>query len=87
MPRKTINGDTGEIWNGLNPPRGRHWRYSRKELTRLDNEGLIEWSDSGNPRKIVFLSEHTGKKIQDVWSSKTKDFLILNTQHKKTMIC
>jgi len=71
-PGKTIHGDTGEVWNGLKPPKGRHWRYSRKELTRLDKEGLIEWSDKGNPRKMVFLSEHTGKKIQDVWEFKDK---------------
>lgn len=71
-PGKTINGDTGEEWNGLKPPKGRHWRYSRAELTRLEKEGLIEWSDNGNPRKIVFLDEHNGKKIQDVWEFKDK---------------
>lgn len=73
-PGKTLNGDTGEEWNGLKPPKGRHWRYSREELTRLDQEGLIEWSDNGNPRKIIFLSEHNGKKIQDVWGFKDKGF-------------
>jgi adenine-specific DNA-methyltransferase len=71
-PGKTINGDTGEEWNGLKPPKGRHWRYSRAELTRLEEEGLIEWSGNGNPRKMVFLEEHNGKKIQDVWEFKDK---------------
>src|SRR6218665_2890554 len=53
-PGITIDGDTGKEWKGLLPPKGRHWRYSREELTRLDNLGLIEWSENGNPRKMVF---------------------------------
>lgn len=71
-PGETIDGDTGKEWNGLMPPKGRHWRYSREELTRLDMQGLIEWSENGNPRKIIFAKEHKGKKIQDVWEFKDK---------------
>ncbi len=69
-PGETRNGDTGEDWMGMSPPPGRHWRYSRAELDRLNAEGLIEWSPSGNPRKIVFAKDHSGKKIQDVWEFK-----------------
>ncbi len=71
-PGKTIDGDTGKEWKGLFPPKGRHWRYSRKVLTELDNKGLIEWSSTGNPRKIVLASEHKGFKVQDVWEFKDK---------------
>ncbi|TND05558.1 MAG: type II DNA modification methylase [Bacteroidetes bacterium] len=71
-PGETANGDTGRKWKGLLPPKGRHWRYSRKELDRLDKAGLIEWSDSNNPRKIVFAKGHKGKKVQDVWEFKDK---------------
>lgn len=71
-PGKTVDGDTGMKWKGLLPPRGRHWRYSRKVLTELDNNGLIEWSDTGNPRKIVPANEHKGFKVQDVWEFKDK---------------
>ena len=71
-PGKTINGDTGKEWKGNLPPKGRHWRYSREVLTHLDNKGLIEWSENGNPRKIVLASEHQGFKIQDVWEFKDK---------------
>ncbi len=71
-PGKTIDGDTGREWKGLLPPKGRHWRYSRKVLTELDNKGLIEWSSTGNPRKIVLASEHKGFKVQDVWEFKDK---------------
>lgn len=71
-PGETIDGDTGKEWNGLMPPKGRHWRYSREELTRLDMKGLIEWSDKGNPRKMIFAKEHKGKKVQDVWEFKDR---------------
>lgn len=71
-PGITIDGDTGKEWKGILPPKGRHWRYSREELTRLDSLGLIEWSENGNPRKMVFANEHKGKKIQDVWNFKDK---------------
>lgn len=71
-PGKTMDGDTGMEWKGLLPPKGRHWRYSREVLTELDNNGLIEWSETGNPRKIVLASEHKGFKVQDVWEFKDK---------------
>ena len=71
-PGTTHNGDTGKSWKGMNPPAGRHWRYGRDELNRLDNADLIEWSDKGNPRKMVFLDDHKGKKTQDVWHYKDK---------------
>ncbi|MCB7482224.1 DNA methyltransferase [Christiangramia sediminis] len=71
-PGETKDGDTGLEWNGLYPPKGRHWRYSRKVLTELDNKGLIEWSNTGNPRKIVLAKNHKGFKIQDVWEYKDK---------------
>lgn len=71
-PGVTLDGDTGKEWMGIKPPKGRHWRYSREELTRLNDLGLIEWSENGNPRKMVFANNHKGKKIQDVWIFKDK---------------
>ena len=71
-PGETLNGDTGQQWKGLDPPKGRHWRYSRQVLDELDEQGLIEWSHTGNPRKKVFAKDHKGKKIQDVWEFKDK---------------
>ncbi len=71
-PGKTLDGDTGMKWKGLIPPKGRHWRYSRDILTELDKDGLIEWSTTGNPRKIVPAKDHKGFKIQDVWEFKDK---------------
>ena len=71
-PGETKNGNTGESWQGLTPPPGRHWRYRRDELSRLEKAGLIEWSSSGNPRKMIFAEDilRNGKKLQDVWTFK-----------------
>ncbi len=82
-PGKTVDGDTGKEWKGLLPPKGRHWRYSRQLLSDLDNKGLIEWSDNGNPRKIVLASEHQGFKIQDVWEFKDKGMSYVNYPTQK----
>lgn len=67
-PGETKNGETGKEWNGLFPPPGRHWRIPPKELTKLEQAGLIEWSQSGNPRKRIYADEvlAKGKKLQDV---------------------
>ena len=71
-PGETKNGPTGMMWKGMLPPAGRHWRSAPEELDRLDAEGLIEWSKTGNPRRIIFADEKRskGKKMQDVWSFK-----------------
>ncbi|MEM8900142.1 MAG: site-specific DNA-methyltransferase [Bacteroidota bacterium] len=71
-PGETKDGDTGKPWKGMMPPTGRHWRYQRKVLDQLEEDGLIEWSDNGNPRKKVFAKDHLGKKIQDLWEFKDK---------------
>ncbi len=71
-PGITKDGPTGGLWNGMYPPEGRHWRYAPEVLDELLNAGLIEWSDTGNPRKIVYLNDHKGKKPQDVWEYKDK---------------
>lgn len=55
-------------FRGMLPPKGRHWRTDIEELERLDDEGLIEWSKNGNPRKIIYLDEKKGKRVQDIWT-------------------
>ena len=63
-------GETSRTFRGLLPPKGRHWRCSVEELERLDDAGLIEWSKTGNPRKINYADEHMTKKAQDIWEFK-----------------
>lgn len=58
---------TPQLFKGLLPPEGRHWRTDVKVLDELDEKGLIEWSKNGNPRKIIFADESEGKRVQDVW--------------------
>ncbi|MEO0469725.1 MAG: site-specific DNA-methyltransferase [Bacteroidota bacterium] len=82
-PGETTNGDTGKSWKGLNPPQGRHWRYTRKVLDQLDEQGLIEWSSTGNPRKKYFAKDHPGKKVQDVWEFKDKGLSYVNYPTEK----
>jgi adenine-specific DNA-methyltransferase len=33
---------------------------------KWDREGLIEWSSTGNPRKIIYADESEGKRVQDI---------------------
>ena len=75
-PGETKNGNTGKSWRGIMPPKGRHWRYDPKVLDKLDNDGLIEWSSTGNPRKIIYAEEKMkeGKRLQDIWTFKDKPY-------------
>lgn len=71
-PGETSKGESGQDWNGLKPPAGRHWRHSIAVLNDLEEKGLIEWSKNGNPRKIIYAHEQVkkGKKLQDIWEFK-----------------
>ena len=63
-------GSTGEAWRGIMPPSGNHWRYVPETLDYLDAQGLIEWSSTGNPRKIRYADEDEGKAVQTIWDYK-----------------
>ncbi len=71
-PGETTNGRTGKMWKGLLPPKGRHWRYDPSVLDELESKGLIEWSQNGNPRKIIYadVAREKGKRMQDIWEYK-----------------
>lgn len=56
-PGETVNGNTGKEWNGMKPPKGRHWRTNPAILEEWDQQGLIEWSANGVPRKKIYLEE------------------------------
>jgi adenine-specific DNA-methyltransferase len=62
-PGETKDGKSSQKFKGILPPPGRHWRCSVEELEQLDKDGLIEWSASGNPRKINYADEHLTKKL------------------------
>jgi adenine-specific DNA-methyltransferase len=69
-PGETEDGCTGDAWNGVTPPNGRHWSYKPRKLTEMDKKGRIYWSRNGNPREKRYADEADGAKQQDVWEFK-----------------
>lgn len=70
-PGETKNSKT---FKGIEPPKGRHWRTDVKVLEEWDNQGLIEWSSNGNPRKKIYSEEQEGKRVQDIWEYKDPQY-------------
>jgi adenine-specific DNA-methyltransferase len=60
-------GETGKPWRGKMPPQGKHWQYPPKCLDEMDARDEIFWSKNGNPRRKVYLDEHQGVGVQDIW--------------------
>ncbi len=87
-PGETKTGVTGQSWRGLKPPKGRHWRTDPIELSKLDAQGLIEWSKTGNPRKIIYADDvvANGKKRQDIWDFKDSPYPDYPTQKNEEML-
>ena len=79
-PGETKDGPTGGEFKGIKPPKGRHWRTDPKELEKLDEEGLIEWSSNGVPRRKIFADEQKGKKTQDIWDFKDYQYPVYPTE-------
>ncbi len=85
-PGITRNGPTGGLWRGMPPPTGRHWRYPPDRLDELDAAGLIAWSSTGNPRKIIYADQSAGKLPQDVWVYKDPQRPVYPTQKNAAML-
>ena len=73
-PGETENGKSNQPFKGMMPPEGRHWRTDVETLEQWDRDGLIEWSSTGNPRKIIFADEREGKRVQDIWEYKDPQY-------------
>lgn len=76
-PGETQNS---KMFKGMLPPAGRHWRTDVEKLEEWDRQGLIEWSDRGVPRKIVYADEREGKRVQDIWEYKDPQYPIYPTE-------
>jgi adenine-specific DNA-methyltransferase len=61
------NGETGKLWRGKMPPKGKHWQYPPSKLDEFDAAGEIYWSPSGNPRRKVYFDRSKGIPVQDIW--------------------
>ncbi len=79
-PGETDNGKSAQPFKGIYPPKGRHWRTDVATLEKWDAEGLIEWSDKGNPRKKIFADERDGKRVQDIWEFKDPMYPVYPTE-------
>jgi adenine-specific DNA-methyltransferase len=85
-PSETKNGNTSKAFLGVLPPKGRHWRTDVRILERWNEEGLIEWSGQGNPRKKIYLDEQEGKRIQDIWDFKDMPYPIYPTEKNANLL-
>jgi adenine-specific DNA-methyltransferase len=85
-PSETQNGKTSQTFKGILPPKGRHWRTNVETLERWDNEGLIEWSENGNPRKKIYLDEQEGKRVQDIWEMKDPQYPLYPTEKNADLL-
>jgi adenine-specific DNA-methyltransferase len=85
-PGETENGKSSQPFKGILPPKGRHWRTDVETLEKWDKEGLIEWSSTGNPRKIIFADEREGKRVQDIWEYKDPQYPTYPTEKNPDML-
>ncbi len=85
-PGETLNGKSSQTFNGIFPPKGRHWRTDVETLQQWDREGLIEWSSAGNPRKIIYADERKGKRVQDIWDYKDPQYPDYPTEKNMELI-
>lgn len=85
-PGETENGKSNQPFKGILPPKGRHWRTDVETLEQWDKEGLIEWSSTGNPRKIIFADEREGKRVQDIWEYKDPQYPTYPTEKNSDLL-
>jgi len=85
-PGETENGKSNQPFKGMMPPKGRHWRTDVETLEQWDKAGLIEWSSTGNPRKIIFADEREGKRVQDIWEYKDPQYPTYPTEKNSDLL-
>ncbi|MCA1919879.1 MAG: site-specific DNA-methyltransferase [Flavobacterium piscis] len=85
-PGETQNGKTSQAFKGILPPPGRHWRTDVSILEQWDKEGLIEWSDNGNPRKKIYFDQQDGKRMQDIWEFKDPQYPVYPTEKNPDLL-
>lgn len=85
-PGETQNGKTAQKFKGILPPVGRHWRSEVSILEQWDKDGLIEWSNKGNPRKKIHLDKQEGKRMQDIWEFKDPQYPVYPTEKNSDLL-
>lgn len=85
-PGETEKGASSQLFKGIMPPKGRHWRVGVEILEQWDREGLIEWSSNGNPRKIIYADDSQGKRVQDIWEYKDPQYPVYPTEKNPDLL-
>lgn len=85
-PSETQHGKTAQAFKGILPPKGRHWRTNVETLEEWDKQGLIEWSEKGNPRKKIYFDEQEGKRVQDIWEMKDPQYPLYPTEKNANIL-
>lgn len=85
-PGETRHGKTAKRFKGIAPPVGRHWRTDVAILEQWDEQGLIEWSKNGVPRKKIFAAEQEGKRVQDIWELKDPQYPVYPTEKNAQLL-
>jgi len=69
LTASVYHASSGQVyeWRGKKPPASRVWAYSKDQMERLDAEGKIAYSGTGNPRLMIYLDESPGVPLQDMW--------------------
>ena len=65
---KKPGGDTSYEWNGVRPPEGRYWAYSRAKMREMDEQGRLYYSSTGQPYIKYYLDERPGVAAQSMWA-------------------
>jgi len=85
-PGETKSGATANLFHGIAPPPGRHWRTDVAIIEEWNKQGIIEWSSTGNPRKKIYLEEQNGKRKQDIWEFKDPQYPIYPTEKNAELL-
>jgi adenine-specific DNA-methyltransferase len=60
----------------LAPGSGRHWIWSQERIDKAMEDGLIEFTSGGMPRKKQYFDESQGRIVDDLWT----DIFPVNSQ-------
>jgi len=66
-------------WKGLYPPKGRHWAYTKENMKKLEEDGLlVQTAPEKLPMRKKYLDESDGIRVTNLW----EDVNILSKQEK-----
>lgn len=53
--------------DGILPPTGRSWRYSKEKMEELKSQGLIHFTPNRKPQLKIYVSENAEVEIGNIW--------------------